>query len=81
MSSPEQTVMVEAVKEVFARNPKWIDADIAGMGVKQTALHTSCKHGHAKVVEWLLQNNANPNESTVSKNTALHYACRYVLIT
>lgn len=61
VSADSSPAAVEAASAVFAAHPDWIDGDIAGRGVKQTALHTSCKHGHSAVVKYLLQTKANPN--------------------
>lgn len=76
-TTPAAAFEVESALALFTLHPNWIDADIAGRGVKQTALHTACgKHGHAAVVQWLLEHGANPDSKTISGNRPLHYACR-----
>ena len=43
-----------------------------------TLLHQACLHGHRKLVELLLDHNANINvKTTTDQVTPLHYVCQY----
>jgi len=42
-----------------------------------TALHRACYNNHLSIVEFLLENHANPNARTVDQWTPLHSACRW----
>lgn len=63
--------MLESDKQYNTINVNWVSFD-----TKSTPLLIACANGHEKVVELLLQSNADPNASDSHECTSLHHAAQ-----